>query len=405
MPDRDYNILMYSHDTYGLGHIRRTMAIASHLLDRDVNVLILTGSPIVGRFAFPEGVDFVRIPGMIKKTNSIYLPHSIKVDAKHAMTIRRKIITATAKAFDPKLFIVDKAPMGLKREVVPTLRWFKKHRPQTKCILGLRDIMDDAESTREEWSRKNIYEVLRTLYSEVWVYGNRDIYDPIREYGIPPEIARKMVFTGYIPRRKPKHDGECLINGNGNATSCGVSETRTRREKTVLVTIGGGGDGYPVLDSYLRMAEQTKPGFRTIMVTGPFLSPDHCDEVARRAKRAGIKLLTFNKRLEKLMEGADLVVSMGGYNTVCEILSMQKVSLIVPRDTPRREQLLRAGALKKRGLLDYIPWDNMTPGLLREKIDHLLDNPEPYLESIRNFAMPGLEVMRERLAAFRSGKE
>ena len=24
-----YNILMYSHDTYGLGHIRRTMAIAS----------------------------------------------------------------------------------------------------------------------------------------------------------------------------------------------------------------------------------------------------------------------------------------------------------------------------------------------------------------------------------------
>jgi len=48
-----YNILMYSHDTYGLGHIRRTMAIANHLRDSSTNILILTGSPIAGRFAFP----------------------------------------------------------------------------------------------------------------------------------------------------------------------------------------------------------------------------------------------------------------------------------------------------------------------------------------------------------------
>ena len=57
-----YNILMYSHDTYGLGHIRRTMAIADYLRGPHINILILTGSPIVGRFAFPEQVDFVRIP-------------------------------------------------------------------------------------------------------------------------------------------------------------------------------------------------------------------------------------------------------------------------------------------------------------------------------------------------------
>ena len=28
---KPYDIVMYSHDTYGLGHIRRTMAIASRL--------------------------------------------------------------------------------------------------------------------------------------------------------------------------------------------------------------------------------------------------------------------------------------------------------------------------------------------------------------------------------------
>ena len=107
-----YNILMYSHDTYGLGHIRRSMAIASHLLGPRVNILILTGSPIAGRFNFPEQIDFVRIPGMIKRTNEEYLPLSIKINARHALDIRKNIITATVKAFQPQLFIVDKEPLG-----------------------------------------------------------------------------------------------------------------------------------------------------------------------------------------------------------------------------------------------------------------------------------------------------
>ena len=94
-----FNILMYSHDTYGLGHIRRTMAIASQLCSDGINILILTGSPIAGRFAFPEQIDFVRIPGMIKKTNEEYRPLSIKINPRHALDIRKNIITATAKTF------------------------------------------------------------------------------------------------------------------------------------------------------------------------------------------------------------------------------------------------------------------------------------------------------------------
>jgi predicted glycosyltransferase len=86
-----YNILMYSHDTYGLGHIRRTMAIASQLLGPRINILILTGSPIAGRFSFPDRIDFVQIPGMIKKTNDEYLPLSIKINAQHALDIRKRL--------------------------------------------------------------------------------------------------------------------------------------------------------------------------------------------------------------------------------------------------------------------------------------------------------------------------
>ncbi len=56
---------------------------------------------------------------MIKKTNTVYVPHSIKVDPKIAISIRKNIISSTAKAFKPDLFIVDKVPTGLKMKCCP----------------------------------------------------------------------------------------------------------------------------------------------------------------------------------------------------------------------------------------------------------------------------------------------
>nr|WP_287411829.1 glycosyltransferase [Pseudodesulfovibrio sp.] len=384
MESKAYNILMYSHDTYGLGHIRRTMAIARNLVAQDVNILIVTGSPIVGRYTMPKGIDFVRMPGMIKKTNAIYVPHSIKVDPKIAISIRKNIISATAKAFKPDLFVVDKVPTGLKGEVLPTLKWIKKNLPCTRVVLGLRDILDDAESTRADWKRKQFPEVLRDLYSEIWVYGYKAMYDPITEYAFPDDIAEKTVFTGYIPRKAPR------------------TRKVRRKHKQVVVTIGGGGDGYNVLDTYLKMLETNGTvDFKTLMITGPFLSPERLDELADRARALKVQIKPFVRNMEKRMAKADLVVSMGGYNTMCEILSLKKPALIIPRDNPRQEQLIRAKVFKKRGLCDFIKWGEVTPETMRKKINGLLENPTPYTAELETFAMTGLEVMRERLEYFR----
>ncbi|KAF1075325.1 glycosyltransferase family protein [Halodesulfovibrio sp. MK-HDV] len=391
-----YNILMYSHDTYGLGHIRRTMAIARNLSAPGVNILILTGSPIAGRFPIPFGVDFVRIPGMIKQSNTVYVPHSIKVDPQKALEIRQEIITATAKSFDPDLFIVDKVPVGLKGEVLPVLQWFKTSRPDTKVVLGLRDILDDSASTRAEWNEKNYFNVLDSLYSEIWIYGQENFYNPIVEYGLPPSISNKCVFTGYIPRQTPnrKITLKQLMNGNGNGTA--------DSSKLIVVTAGGGGDGYHMLDTYLTMIEETPDiPFKTYMVSGPFVPQDLQDSLAKRAKKCGVIFATFHKRLEKIMAAADLVVSMGGYNTICEILSLKKPSLIIPRESPRLEQLIRARVLQSAKLADYIKWDCLTPLALREKLVTMLEDSSQYEQSINEFSMTGLEIIRSRLSAFK----
>lgn len=387
-----FNILMYSHDTYGLGHIRRTMAIATNLLRPGVNILILTGSPIVGRFDFPPGIDFVRIPGMIKQSNTVYIPHSIKVSPNHALRMRTDIITATAQAFDPSLFIVDKVPIGLRGEVLPTLQWFRKNRPQSQLVLGLRDILDDAQTTQAEWHKKNFNSVLRDLYDEIWIYGEQHMYDPIKEYAIPSDIGSKTVFTGYIPRQLPQ-----VRAPGSNGCSHGSGEY-----KRIVVTTGGGGDGSPILDTYLSMLEQNASlNLDTLMIAGPFIPRTEYDKLAARAKTLGVDFRAFTNCLEKEIAQADLVISMGGYNTVCEILSMKQVALIIPRDVPRKEQLIRAEVMSTQGLVDYLPWEKLTPDQLRVKILRLLKNPEHYLESVSSFKMTGLDVMRHRLEHFR----
>jgi predicted glycosyltransferase len=392
-----YNIMMYSHDTYGLGHIRRTMAIAAHLLGPRINILILTGSPIAGRFSFPEQIDFVRIPGMIKKTNDEYFPLSIKINARHALDIRKNIITATAKTFQPQLFIVDKEPLGLRKEVLPTLKWLQRSRPGTRAILGLRDIMDDAATVKQDWREKGVYEILQNLYAEIWVYGNREFYNPIEEYDIAESISQKMYFTGYIPRKIP--GPEAVRNMR---KELGVKPD----EKLVVVTTGGGGDGYAVMRTYVSMLESAaKPmPFKSVLITGPFMPKNKRRKIFKRARKQGVRGYHFYRQMEKIFAAANLVVCMGGYNSLCEILSQGTPSLVIPREAPRKEQLIRAQAFKRHGLVDYIPWRELTPQILQQKILSFLEAPETYLETISQFRMTGIETMQQRLRDFRPKK-
>lgn len=387
---------MYSHDTYGLGHIRRTMAIARQLRDPNTNVLILTGSPTVGRLSFPKYVDYVRMPGMIKKANNEYFPLTIRIDPQQAMEIRQSIIMATVQTFKPDLFIVDKEPQGLKKEVLPSLGWIADNLPQTRTILGLRDIMDDASSVKADWEKKNIYATIKDLYSEVWVYGEKNIYDPVQEYDIPDEIRKKLHFTGYIPRvMPPQNEPEKLRLGLNVMTN----------ENLVTVTTGGGGDGFHVLDSYLKMLEKMKeeavlPSFKTVIVMGPFLSSTDKESVMDRADGLGISCYEFFPEMETLIAASDIVVCMGGYNTLCEVLSSRTLSLVIPRETPRKEQYIRAKAFNGKGLLDFIPWSRLTPERMEEKLMELIARKEDFNHAISGFKMNGITNICQRISQF-----
>lgn len=355
-------VLMYSHDTLGLGHLRRCRAIAHALVEADpeVSVLILSGSPIIGSFDFRTRVDFVRIPGVIKLRNGDYTSLSLHMDIEETVQLRAAIIKHTAEHFDPDVFIVDKEPWGLRGEVKDTLEMLKAR--GTPLVLGLRDVMDEPELLLPEWERKKVLPALQDLYDEIWVYGVQEVCDPYEGLEIPASVRAKTRYTGYLRR-------------HASQVSTPAPSLPFGDEPYLLVTAGGGGDGEPMMDWVLRAYEEDRQlPYPALMVLGPFMPQEQQRELIERAEQLDgrVHVITFDSRIEGLMSRCAAIVAMGGYNTFCEILSFDKRALIVPRTEPRLEQFIRAKRAEELGLLSVVVEDgDRDPKLMAAAIRRL----------------------------------
>jgi predicted glycosyltransferase len=333
-------VLIYSHDSFGLGHLRRCRTIAHALVERfrDASVLILSGSPIIGSFDYRARVDFVRVPGVIKLRNGEYTSLNLHIDIEETLRLRGSIIEHTADMFEPDLFIVDKEPWGLRGEVTDTLHMLKRR--GCRLVLGLRDVMDEPALLVPEWQRKNVMPALERLYDELWIYGLPQIHDPLEGISVTPRVKKKIVYTGYLPRP--------ISDSPGNRNLPAICDA-----PYILVTTGGGNDGDALIDWVLRAYEQDdRMLLPALLVLGPFMQPEKQAEfMARTDKLAKVEAITFDAHLENIAANAVGVVAMGGYNTFCEILSLDKRALIVPRTAPRLEQYIRALRAAELGLV------------------------------------------------------
>ncbi|MEZ5835976.1 MAG: glycosyltransferase [Geminicoccaceae bacterium] len=375
-------LLIYSHDSFGLGHLRRCRAIAHDLVNkfRGLSVLILSGSPIIGSFDFRARVDFIRVPGVIKLRNGEYTSLKLHIDTERTLAMRASIIHHTAEIFEPHMFLVDKEPLGLQGEVEETLRMLRSR--GTRCILGLRDVMDEPRSLLAEWERKDVFPALENLYDDIWVYGLPEIFDPIREIPGMTHLSPKLSFTGYIRRSVSDHAHLS-------------ADYSLPQEPFILVTAGGGGDGEVLIDWVLRAYESGHPPpYPALMLFGPFMQLDDRLAFQERVNRLrNVHSTTFESQVEELYERALGVVSMGGYNTFCEILSFGKPSLIVPRTVPRQEQLLRARRASMLGLVTCLEDDGIRDAAMMAEAIRGLGRQRPLNPQRLDTMLSGLDTI------------
>jgi predicted glycosyltransferase len=372
-------ILMYSHDTFGLGHLRRCRTIAHALVEhfKGLHVLIISGSPIAGAFDFRARVDFVKIPSVIKLYNGEYTSIARHIDLQETLEMRQSIIRHTAESYQPDIMIVDKEPLGMRGELQDTLSYLKTH--GTTLVLGLRDVMDSPSLLQAEWARHNVLKRVEALYDSIWVYGPADFWDPLTGFDVPASIEARKVFTGFLERTLP-HKSSSANRPEGDY---------------LLVTAGGGGDGAElmnqVLDTYGAYPDLQLP---LLLVLGPLMPAEERDRIRARARAfPQASVIEFDNRMEALIDGAKAIVSMGGYNTFCEILSFDKRALLVPRVRPREEQLIRARRAAELGIIDMLePSQAADPARLAAALKAVYERPRPS-ESEKALELGGLATI------------
>ncbi|NIX76841.1 glycosyltransferase family protein [Microvirga terricola] len=382
-------VLIYSHDTFGLGHLRRSRAIANAIVEDSpgASVVIISGSPLIGSFEFGSGVDYIRIPGVTKLPDGDYRSLNLNVELDEAVGLRQALILQAVKSFQPDVFIVDKEPTGFRGEVLPALDYLQG----TPCrlVLGIRDVMDEPALLVPEWERKDAKAALIRYYDEIWVYGLKDVYQPLAALDLPPHVERRITYTGYLRREIP-------------ATPSLTRYPKITKQPFILVTTGGGGDGDDLIDWVISAYEADKAlEMPALILFGPFIDRDKRRSFMERINRQ-LKLdaLSFDNKIELLMQKAEAIVAMGGYNTFCEALSFNKRTLIVPRTRPRLEQYIRAVEAQRLGLVrmlsDYA--EPRTPERMAAALRSLSTQPRPS-EVVIPDLLDGLDRVQTRLKA------
>ncbi len=380
-------VVLYSHDTVGLGHFRRNLLIAKSLVGSPLkaNVLLVAGAVETRLFPLPQGVDCVTLPSLSKLENGDYGARSLGLSLAETLDIRGDIIRAAVKAFEPDVFIVDKVPRGVAGELLPVLEWAREN-GHVRCILGLRDILDDPETARREWDLADNDSAVRDYYDDVWIYGDPYVYDLVSECGMSEVVGAKAKYTGYL-------DCHNYEDSDPAALSLESLIGAELPGRVALCLVGGGEDGGALAHTFADTP--LPPDMTGVILPGPFMPEAIRKRLHEKAENdPKLYVIDFVARIGEIVRRADRVVTMGGYNTLCELLSLGKRTLVVPRVMPRREQLVRGERMRDLGLVDLYHPDELTTQALHAWLCSDVSGPSGALDRIR---MNGLLAIQNLL--------
>ncbi|HEY3188493.1 MAG TPA: glycosyltransferase [Solirubrobacteraceae bacterium] len=361
-PLRAGRFLFYCNEMVGLGHLRRTLAIAGCLAHthEDVSSLILTGCAVEPFFAVPPRTDTVKMPVRYREPDGTHRSRLL-LDIEELRSMRSQIALAAAVSFDPDVAIIDKLPLGLGGELEPTLKALRARQRPCKVVLGLRDIEDSAESVRRRWGA-GMRDVISRYYDAVLVYGPASSPDALACMGWGP-LDIPVVHVGYVGAAAPDEGPDDIAPGY------------------LLATAGAGNDGFPLLSTVAEAIRAAPLPCETVMVAGPLMDPAEVERLRALTEGLPIRLCEYRNDLPRLIVGARAVVSMAGYNTVGELMRARKPALLVPRVRPSEEQLIRATMLAARGVQQMLHPDGLDPATLRTALDALLARRRPTFEA------------------------
>ncbi len=373
---RRNSLMIYCQHLLGMGHLVRSLEVAGALA-RDWDVTFVSGADVPPSLPLPAKIEMVRLPAVESSADFRVL------STEEVRLRRREILLASFDRTAPHALIVELFPFGRKQfafELMPLLSIARKTGTRVAC--SIRDILVRRPDQAEYEAR--VGEITREYFDLVLVHSDpqfqwlEDSFSRVSDLGCP------VVYTGYVHR------------------TAGTNETVEQSEPTIVCSIGAGKceSGHCLVEALIGAAGllRSELPHRFEIFTGPFMpEADYARLAAEADKFANVTLSRFASDLPGRMRRADLSVSMGGYNTVMDILASHVRALVYPDvGNGDNEQSVRAAKLASLGAIETLHTSELAPGLLAARIREALKRPPRRI----SLDMNGAEGTRQMIRTY-----
>jgi predicted glycosyltransferase len=372
-------ILVYTHNSIGLGHVFRTLAVITGMRKSrpDIDFLVLSSSSVPQIF-FQEGIEVVKLPSVklnIDAQDNRLEPRYLgDCDLESIFEFRQRIILETFDFFQPDALLIEHNMTGQMSELIPLLmkKWMRKGGPADFALAHIcRGIMRwvplltiPYENPRHRSESINI----GLLYDFMYVLEDREVIDINKAFlGDDPDLEKKIRYLGKITRKVREE----LSAGAEVAARFGLTDSNV-----ILASLGRGGR---VLDLSVRLLEIFRETgadreHQIVMVLDPYLARDVAEAIVNHPLSGEVRFLHFVPDLVDLINHSRLVISRAGYNTVNEILLTGAKAVLIPESHGGGEQELRVRSVPAENMLVFAEDELFGPQAAHAMIE-LLNSP------------------------------
>jgi predicted glycosyltransferase len=360
-------LLIHCQYVYGIGHLVRTLELARGLSEY-FEVSVISGGESVKNYEIPKTINFIQLPAIYKEEDSPFLtPINKSTSIEQCFKDRKKIINFNIEQIKPEILITEHFPFGLlfENEVIDLIKEVKKYNNDVKIVSSVRDIIDSSNGGKRDGY---ICEIINKWFDLILVHGDLKFKGLSHSFSKINEIKVKIIHTGYIVRQIQK-------------------KTSQKNSILILVAVAGGRMGTELLDAAINshITIRNKIKHRLVLFSGAFQEDlIKINEKITAINSSEIELHEFNSQtyLNYLSE-ATVVLSLGGYNSIIESLSLKKQMLVYKRGFKggNEEQDLRIDFFEKNGNLNVItPNDLAADKLSKLILQKITDTKESHIE-------------------------
>ena len=328
-------ILFYLKLHSSLGHIKRVINLAKKAeteISSEVKIICLYKDNIEVPFDIPITTYFINTSSLCENNYDEVL-----------------------KDFSPDVLISEFIPIGsshLVNNLNSLISKIKLVNPNFNMILSLRDII----GLKEDCIKDNSLKFIRENVHHILVHGDKRITD-VHQY-LSKDLHEKIYWTGYVAEEHNFQSREKLLK----------KYKISPKDKVIVISVGGGRDGNHRINGIIKALEKIQ-NIHVFLFYGALSNSKVCDYSSNTIEN--INISEHSNEIMDYIMASDLNICMGGYNSMVNILTTKKPSLILPR-TEDPEQLTRAINFKKLGVIDYLLDENDTESL-RKSILFLLE--------------------------------